>query len=210
MALWDAFSGKILHWNRMRLEVHKIIYPRLQQYKAEEHMIRDYLFAGYAPFYDAFGKVVFGDDAKIRARDYAGRIKSVNAQGLMNLVSAYFLDHVVRWFSASDEDEGEDVTLRKWVGAKLMGRACLLYGKEDVYAAQRMAVFSHGNREMSAWLFRSEVALVLGLDPASDWDMAPSYAVQTELDGCTYSLARTVDWNDHVTSVLSKPPVFGD
>ena len=203
MGLWDALSGKVWHWNTTRLEVHQVVYPRLQSYPAEKHTIRDLLFASYFAFFDIFGRLVFSENPEIRARNYIGRLKSVNKNGFMNLASSYFCDSALRVFAGS-----QDEVLRS-LGAHLVVQACLLYGRDQLYAAQRLDVFANINVDMSARFLGGEVAIVLGLDPTSERDMHPWFAIRDEMEAFAFACIRQPDWNKEVTRELSRPPRVG-
>lgn len=194
MGLWDALSGKVWHWNLTRLEVHQGVYPRLQSYPAEQHGIRDFLFANYFAFFDIFGRLVFSEDPEIRARNYVGRVKSVNKNGFMNLASSYFCDSAVRVFAGSQDEVLRDL------GAHLIVQACLLYGRDQLYAAQRLEVYANLDGDLSARLLGSELALVLGLDPTSERDMHPWFAMRDEMEAFAVACVKQPDWNKNVTS----------
>ena len=224
--LWDILSGKVSYWNDTRLEVHRVVYPRLQAYPAEKHLIRDLLFANYFAFFYIFGRLVFSEHPEIRARNYIGRVKSVNKNGFMNLASSYLCDSAVRLFAGSQDESlrnnttpvirrsygewfagSQDEGLRN-LGSHLIIEACLLYGRDQLYAAQRLETYAKLNLHMSAALLVGEVALVLGLDPTSGWEMGPWLAIRDEMEVSAFDCFRG-NSSVNVTRELSRPPRMG-
>jgi hypothetical protein len=203
MALWDAFSGKVWHWNSTRLEVHKLVFPRLQLYDRELHVVRDLLFASYYAFFDTFGRIAFSDEPELRARNYASRIKAINRNGFLSLVSGYTCNVATRLFASNDDQD------LSGLGVKLIVDANRIYGRDQLYTAQRLEVYSRSDTTLSAALLSNEVASVLGLDARSDWEMNPWIESQERVAALTLACYQQDGWNLAVTRDLSRPVRFG-
>ena len=203
MGLWDALSGSVWHWNSTRTEVHRVVFPRLQGYQTDQILIRDVLFAHYVAFFECLGQLVFSEHPEIKSRKYAVRIKSVNKIGFMNLASSYVCDSTVRLFADSPDSVLQDL------GAHVIFHACLLYNRDELYKSQRIQVYANRDRNLSARLLASEVALVLGLDATSERDMFPWFAIQEQIEAAAANCLRDPDWSRNVTHELSRPPRLG-
>jgi hypothetical protein len=165
--------------------------------------MRDILFASYYAFFYVFGKLILSEHPEIRARNYIGRLKSVNKNGFLNLASSYFCDSAVHGFAGS-----QDEVVRN-LGAQLTVKACLLYGRDQLYAAQRLQIYASVDWDLSARLLGSEIALILGLDSTSDRDMLPWFAIRDEMAAFTIARLKEPNWNQKVTRELSRPPRVG-
>jgi hypothetical protein len=200
MALWDALSGKVWHWNSTRLEVHRTVYPRLQTYPPQPHGYRDFIYAGYFAFFTTFGNLVFSELPEIRARNYVGRLKSVNSTGFLNLAASYFCDLVVSLFASCPQED-----LRKF-GASAIFHACQIYGRDQDYAARWLNAFADIDVNRAGSLLGSEVALVLGLDVTSELDMLPWIAIRKDIQSRAMACVKQPEWNYGVTRELSRAP----
>ncbi len=203
MGLWDALSGKIWHWNTTWLKVHQHVYPRLQAFAVEKHGIRDFLYASYFAFHRTLSALVFCKHPNIRGGNYIGKLRSVNKIDLMNIASSYFCDSIVLMISGPQDEAQRNL------GSYLIVEACLLYDRDQSYANQRLEVYGNAEADTSARLLCSEIALVLGLDPTSEWDMYPWLPIRQEMDTFRIDCMNEPDWNERVTKELSRPPRLG-
>jgi hypothetical protein len=202
MGLWNAVTGKVWHWNTTRLEVHQIVYPRLHAFPAQKVYTRNWIYAYYASFFSTFGHMMFGELPEIQDRDYLSRIKSINKNGFLSLLSAYFSDSAVRLFAGQAGDLHH-------LGACFLIEAGLLYGRDRLYISQRLELYDRCDNITSTGLLRNELALVLGFDATSEWQVGPWLAIRGAIENQATACMNEPDWSARITRELTRPPQLG-
>ena len=203
MGLFDALSGKVWHWNTTRVEVHKELFPRFKAFPPQAPHIRDYLFAYYTGFFKVFGDLVFSEAPELRARKYIERVKAINKRGLITLITSYLCDSVVRNFSASGSENFRNF------GPDLIQHVCTLLSRDQFYAMQRRAVYEQADSYLSVKLLINDIVSVLGLDPNSEWEIAPWLIARDQIEAIAPWCYKGPNWHDDVTKELSRPPRVG-
>ena len=203
MALLDALSGKVWHWNATRLEVHKELFPRFRSVPSEKEFFRNFFFAYYCSFFCVFGELVFSESPNVRARSYTGRIKSLNKHSFVNMIASYFSDSLTRCFSCSESEEMRNG------GACLLLDSCMLLGKDRSYAERRFATYVNGDTTESVIQLIADISYIMGLDSGSEWEMAPWLMIRDEIESRTEGYCSVDNWCGLVSRELSREPRVG-
>lgn len=69
-----------------------------------------------------------------------------------------------------------------------------------------LQAYSEADEAMAAQLLGRELALVLGLDFTTEWDMLPLFAIRGQMMAVANSWIRSPNWTASVTRELSRPP----
>jgi hypothetical protein len=203
MALWDALTGKVYHWNTTRLEARRVVQARLQMFPPNNEAVRDFLFAHYYAFNCILGELLFSEAPDIRSRRYIDRVKSLNHNDLNNMAAESFCELMVNNYSNSQDEKIRDV------GFKLILSGCSVYGRVAQDVQRWIDVYLPSDLEAAAGLYGCEVAKVMGIDPRSEYEMAPLMGMQPRINQLMYASLDYPNWNSAVSRELSRVPRLG-
>jgi hypothetical protein len=147
--------------------------------------------------------VVFSEHPEIRSRNLVGKIRGMNKNTFINLISLFFCDYVIRVFS-----DAEDEAARVFGGVLLL-EACAIYGRDQLFAATRLQMYQDRSIQLSAATMMNEAALILNLDTNSSWDMYPWLVIREQMQVTLGGYILLDDWGVLVSKELSRPPRLG-
>ncbi len=202
MGLRDAFSGRIYHWNKLKVDASQVVYARLQQLSPDQYDLRDTLYAYYFGFLTALGQFLFEENS-LGGRRYVAQIKSVTSSGLLNLAAAYTSKGIATALADAPAPQQLEA------GLSLVKYACLLYGKDDTFFAEHEMAIRGRNLDASDHLLWRDASLILGLPSRNRRDMSAWLELSDVV--CYYAVQhlRQTDWSETVSYELTLTPRIG-
>ena len=211
MALWDALTGRILHFNTTKKQANDYVCKHLKLFVSsrvrdrpdgEATLIytRNALYSYYCGTSGFFSDNVTGDLSY-----YKDAIFSLNMHGYLNLISALHTGQIVTMYLAGDQESPNE---RGWFLLQADG-ICEMYGRPPNYIDEwinRLDWIAESDEDLAsrlAFKVYDEIAVILGL-PQNDivhnriWDV-----VSLE---CALAAKRFFDdnrWNDWVEGELA-------
>ena len=215
MALWDALTGKIFRFNKMKDEAnHQVctalrtfISSRLPEYPTGERFFLQGRNALYAFYLGANG--FLSDHIDGTLAKYKQAISSLSVHNYLCLVSALHMGHVVSAYLWERDNEGNDsAAARSWFLLLTEG-VCEIYGRPYSYGAEgvnRLQWLAESPEHTAMRLtFRiyDEIAPILGLpqnDPIEclNWDL-----VRVQCAGRMRALHDRPDWGKLVDAEVA-------
>lgn len=210
MALWDAITGKILHFNTTKVQAnHKVctalktfVSSRLPNYPKGEKLFVQGRNELYAFYLGATGFISCNVDDSLAK--YKRGLFSLNVHNYLCLISALHMGYVVAMYLS----ERESPAARNWFYLLSEG-ICDMYCRADNYAVEwfnRLDWICENEEAIGGRLsykVYDEIAPILGLPQNDPIECATWSSILTECVRCRKVLHDQADWNTEVETELA-------
>jgi hypothetical protein len=202
MGLWDALSGKIYHWNAVKVEVHREIYPRLKMLSSDMTEFKQVIFAHYVGFFYLLTEMAFNDESDFRAWNLSSRLKQLNKDAIISIISIILSDLLISLLAAVDDESREN-------GRDWLIYTCAIFGRDRSFTEEKVRLYDLADATSSAQIMKKDLSLVLGLDPASEWDLQPWLHLRAWVPRIAPEYGNLPDWEELMNKELARPPRIG-